>query len=352
MKGTMRAAIVEKPGIIVIKNVPIPEINEDEVLIKVKVTGICGTDWSIYTGKYSAESLPLIPGHEFSGIITEVGRNAKGLKAGDRVTADINLSCGICFYCRRGNKLLCKDFTQIGIHTNGSFAEYVKVPWEQVHKLPENLSFEAGAFIEPVSCVVHSAKALNVELGSSVAVIGCGLGILHGALSKLRGAAPIIVIGDNESRLKIAQDMCADFVININKVKDVISEVKKLTEGRGADYVIEAVGTVKTYEQAFEMLRPGGTIAGFGITGFDDTMKVRPFDIVLNEKKLVSSCAGVGNDWNDAIRLLQYQRIKPEKMFSMEVPLEELEPALKQLREDPELIKVFVSPEINKRIIF
>jgi threonine dehydrogenase-like Zn-dependent dehydrogenase len=171
-------------------------------------------------------------------------------------------------------------------------------------------------------------------------------------LAKIRGAAPVIVIGDNESRLKIAQDMGADFIINVNKVKDIIGEVKKLTEGRGADYVIEAVGTVKTYEQAFEMLRPGGTVAGFGITGFDDTMKVRPFDMVLNEKKMVSSCAGVGNDWNDSIKLLQHQRIKPEKMFSMEVPLEELESALKQLREDPKLIKVFVSPEISKRIIF
>jgi len=348
----MKAAIIEKPGVLTIKNVPIPEINDDEVLIKVKVTGICGTDWSIFTGKYSADKLPLIAGHEFSGVIEKIGKNSKNLKIGDKVTADINMSCGFCFYCRRGNKLMCDNFTQIGIHTNGSYAEYVKVPWENVLKIPDNLSFEEGAFIEPVSCVVHSAKALKVEIGSSVAVIGCGLGILHGAIAKLRGAAPIIVIGDNEYRLNIAKEMGADFVININEVKDVIAEVRKLTEGRGPDYVIEAVGSAGTYEKAFEMVRPGGTIAAFGIAGENEIMKIKPVDLVLKEKKVVSSCAGVGNDWNDAMRLLEYGRIKPKRMFSMEVPLEELQSALEELRTNNKLIKVFVSSEINKRIIF
>jgi len=352
MSVMMKAAVIEKPGVLTIKNIQVPEISDDEVLIKVKVTGICGTDWSIFTGKYSADKLPMVAGHEFSGVIVKTGKNAQNLQADDRVTADINMSCGICFYCRRGSKLMCKDFTQLGIHTNGSYAEYVKVPWEQVHKLPENLSFEEGAFVEPVSCVVHSAKAMQADLGSSVAVIGCGLGILHGALAKLRGAAPVIVIGDNEMRLNVAKEMGADYIINTNEVKDIVSEVRKLTEGRGADYVVEAVGSVATYEKAFEMVRPGGTVAAFGITGGDETIKIRPFDLVLGEKKVVSSCAGVGNDWNESIKLLEYGRIKPKKMFSMEVPLEELQAALEQLRTDSKLIKVFVSPEISKRVIF
>lgn len=352
MVDMMKAAVVEKLRVLKIKNIPIPKINDDEVLIKVKVTGICGTDWSIFTGKYSFDKLPLVPGHEFSGVIVKVGKNVQNLKIDDRVTADINMSCGTCFYCRRGQKLLCKNFTQLGIHTNGTFAEYVKVPWELVHKLPESLTFEEGAFIEPTSCVVHSAKAMQAEIGSTVAVIGCGLGILHGALAKLRGAAPVIVIGDNEKRLNIAKEMGADYIINTNATKDVIAEVKKLTEDRGADYVVEAVGSVATYEQAFEMVRPGGTVAAFGITGDNDVIRVKPADLVLHEKKVVSSCAGVGNDWNDAIKLLEYKRINPKKMFSMVVPLEELQAALEQLRTDNTLIKVFVSSEINERIIF
>jgi threonine dehydrogenase-like Zn-dependent dehydrogenase len=349
MARTMKAAVVEKPGTLVVKQVPVPTISDDEVLIQIKYTGICGTDWSIFTGKYSADKLPLVPGHEFSGVMAQVGRNARNLKEGDRVTADINMSCGVCFYCRKGQKLMCRQFTQLGIHTNGTYAEFVKAPWRQVHRLPDNLSFLHGAFIEPVSCVIHSAQAMRVELASSVAVIGCGLGILHGVLARYRGAAPVIVLGDNAKRLAVAKQMGADYVLNVREINDPIEEVRKLTEGRGADYVIEAVGTPTTYEQAFEMVRPGGTVAAFGITGVDDILRVRSFDLVLGEKKVTGSCAGVGNDWTDAMVLLAHGRIKPEPMFSMIVPLEELKDALEQLRSDPSLIKVFVSPEVSKR---
>ena len=114
MGKTMKAAVVEKPNVISIKQVAVPEITDNEVLIKVKYTGICGTDWSIYTGKYSADKLPLIAGHEFSGVIAQVWKAARGLKEGDRVTADINMSCGTCYYCRRGQKLMCRRRTTSG----------------------------------------------------------------------------------------------------------------------------------------------------------------------------------------------------------------------------------------------
>lgn len=349
MDTKMKAAVFEKPGTIVVKEVPIPAIGDDEVLIKVKNTGICGTDWSIYTGKYSADKLPLIAGHEFSGTIARVGKNAKGLEEGYRVTADINMSCGTCFYCRRGQKLMCKEFTQLGIHTDGSYAEYVKAPWEQVHRLPDTLSFLQGAFIEPVSCVVHSAKAMNVEIGSSVAVIGATLGILHGAIAHYHGAAPVIVIGRSPKRLKIAKQLGADVVLSSLETSDVVAEVRALTEGRGADYVVEAVGTAETYEMAFDMVRPGGTVAAFGITAADEVMQLKPAEVVLGEKKMIASCAGVGNDWNDAITLLAHGRINPDPMFSLVVPLEEVESVLKELREDRNIVKVFVSPEATKR---
>ncbi len=351
MADTMKAAVFEAKGVINIKQVPIPEINDNEVLIKVKYTGICGTDWSIYNGWYSADKLPLIAGHEFSGDIVKVGKNAKGLKAGDRVTADINMSCGTCFYCRQGQKLMCKEFTQLGIHTDGSFAEYVKAPWDQVHILPENMSYLAGAFIEPVSCCIHEAKAMNAGIGSSVAIIGCGLGVLHARMAILRSCAPVIVIGDNAKRLQIAKEMGVDYTINIHECKDVVAEVKKLTGGRGADFVMEAVGKPFTYEQAFEMVRPGGTIASFGIAGENDTITVRPYDFVLGEKKVTGSCAGVGNDWNDSIALISHGRIKPEPLFSMIVPLEDVEWALHELRKDPDLFKIFVSAEATERKI-
>ena len=345
----MRAAVMEKPHRLVIKDVPVPQIGDDEVLIKVKYTGICGTDWSIYTGKYSADRLPMIPGHEFSGVISQVGRNARNLQEGDHVTADINVSCGSCFYCKKGNPLMCPEFTQLGIHTDGTYAEYVKAPWHLVHRLPKKLDFLKGAFVEPTSCVIHSAKAMQVTIGSSVAILGAGLGCLHGALARLRGAAPVIVVGRNKNKLKIAGKLGADHTISVDEVKDPVAAVKELTEGRGADYVVEAVGTPGTYEQAFRMVRPGGTVAAFGITGEKDAITVYPFDLVLGEKTVVSSCAGVGNDWPDAIALLEYDRVDPSPLFSVVVPLEELESALKELRENKELTKVFVSPELDRR---
>ena len=129
MARMMRAQVIEAPGKMVLKQVPVPEISPDEVLIKVSMCGICGTDWKIYKGEYASEFLPMISGHEFWGVIEEVGSNARGLKKGDRVAVDICLPCGTCYYCRRGDALLCETFTQLGIHTDGAFAEYVKAPW-------------------------------------------------------------------------------------------------------------------------------------------------------------------------------------------------------------------------------
>jgi len=349
MANTMKAAVFEKIGVITVKEVPVPQINDDEVLIKVKNTGICGTDWSIYNGWYSADKLPMIAGHEFSGVIAEIGKNGNGFKEGDRVTADINMSCGTCFYCLHGQKLLCDKFTQLGIHTDGTFAEYVKAPVELLHKLPDNLSFEEGAFIEPVSCVIHAAKAMDACLGSSVAIIGDGLGVLHARMAVLRACAPVIIVGNNRKRLQIAKDMGADYTINVDDIADPVAEVMRLTNDRGADYAIEAVGTVKTYEQAFAMLRRGGKLSAFGITGEQDEMRIRPFEFVLGEKKVTGSCAGVGSDWPDAMTLISAGRINPKPLFSLKVPLEDLEWSLHELRKDPSLFKIFVSPEVSTR---
>ena len=245
--------------------------------------------------------------------------------------------------------MLCNDFTQLGIHTDGTFAEYVKAPAKLVHHLPDNLSFEEGAFIEPLSCCIHAAKAMNARVGGSVAIVGCGLGVLHARMAVLRACAPVIIIGDNKKRLRIAREMGADYTIDINEVADPVAEVKKLTDGRGVDYAIEAVGNTKTYEQAFAMLRKGGVLSAFGITGEQDIMRVRPFEFVLGEKKVTGSCAGIGDDWPDAITLLAAGRINPKPLFSMKVPLEDLEWALNELRRDPNLFKIFVSPDATKR---
>ncbi len=348
----MKAQVIEKPGKMTYKEVPVPVINDNEVLIKVKMCGICGTDSKIYKGEYASEFLPMISGHEFWGVIEEVGKNTQGLKPGDRVSVDICLPCGTCYFCRRGDGLLCKTFTQLGIHTDGAFAEYVKAPWQNCYPIPDEVDEYSAAFVEPLTAVIQAAKRMDVKISSSVVIIGDGLGILHGAMAKLRGAAPVIVIGSRPARMAMAKEMGADFTINIHEVADPVAEVKRLTGGIGADYVLESVGTTKTYEQAFEMLRRGGKIEAFGICPPGENARLSPFEFVLGEKKVSGSCAGIGNDWGDVLTLLKYKRIDPRAMFSMVIPLEELEQALHELAENKSLIKVFVSPEIKERIIF
>lgn len=352
MARMMKAQVVESPNNMVFKEVPVPEINDDEVLIKVKYCGICGSDWSIYTGKYAADQLPLITGHEIFGVIDEVGKNAKGIKKGDRVAVDICLTCGTCYCCRRGDGLLCESFTQLGIHTDGGFAEYVKAPWKNIYHIPDSMDDYTATFVEPLTATLQASKKMDAKIASSCVVIGCGLGVVHALLAKLRGCAPVILVGDSELRLNMAKEMGIDYTINIKEVDDPIAEVKKITSGVGADYAIEAVGHHSTYEQAFAMLRRGGKLEAFGVCATDDMMQLAPYDFVLGEKKVSGSCAGIGNDWGDAIRLLEYKRIDPKPMISMVVPLEELEDALKELRTNPNLFKVLVSPEIKERVVF
>ncbi|MDR0519853.1 MAG: alcohol dehydrogenase catalytic domain-containing protein [Clostridiales Family XIII bacterium] len=357
MEGMMRAQVVTEPNRMELREIPIPRITDSEVLVKIKYCGICGSDYSIYTGKYVPERLPLVTGHEMFGTIAEVGAKARGLSVGDRVAIDITLPCGTCYFCRKGDGLLCESFEQIGIHTKempGGFAEYVKAPWKNIYKVPDSVSDLDAAFVEPLTTAIQASRRMCAELASSVVIIGAGLGIIHGALAKLRGLCPVIVIGSNEKRLEMARRMCADYTIDYSKTPDVVSEVFRLTGGIGADYVIEAVGTTETYEQAFRMLRRGGRLESFGICAEGDTMSLNPFQFVLNEKKVSGSCAGIGNDWGDAIRLLEYGRVDPSPMISMIVPLEELEQALHELHSpstSKELVKVLVSPEAKERIV-
>jgi threonine dehydrogenase-like Zn-dependent dehydrogenase len=350
----MRAMVLEKPYSMALKEVPVPQVQQGEVLIKIKYCGICGSDWGAYTGKYAEEAalLPLVIGHEFFGVIEEKGPGVPdSIAVGDRVATDICLPCGTCYNCRHGEPLLCSSFRQIGIHTaetSGGYSEYVKAPWQNIFKVPDAVTDYQASFIEPITACLNASEKMDLKIGSSFVVIGAGLGIIHATLAKLRGAAPIIVVDSNADRLAMAKKLIADYTINAAE-QDVAEEVKRLTGGVGADYVLEAVGSSKTYELAFKCLRRGGKLEAFGICGDDDYASLRPMEFVLQEKKISGSCAGIGNNWQQAITLLQYGRLDPTPLVSMVVPLEETEIALKELRENKKLVKVLVSPEIKER---
>ena len=173
---------------------------------------------------------------------------------------------------------------------------------------------------------------------------------MHAQLAKLRGAAPVIVVDANADRLKMAKEVVADYTINVRET-DPVEEVMRLTNGVGADFVLEAVGSSKTYEQAFKMVRKGGKVEAFGICAEDDYASLPPVEFVTSEKKISGSCAGIGYDWGDALTLLKYDRVDPMPLISMIVPLEELEETLHEIKKNPKLIKVLVSPEAKERTV-
>ncbi|WP_180954528.1 zinc-dependent alcohol dehydrogenase family protein [Bacillus sp. V5-8f] len=338
-KKEMKAAVTHAAKDLRIENVPVPEIKENEVLIQVKACGICGTDPHIYNGHFPAP-MPLIQGHEFAGEVVMVGSAVTSVAVGDRVTADINISCGNCYYCRTGQKLFCENITQLGVHINGAFAEYVKAPENNIYKLPEGMTWEEGAYIEPLACVIRGQERANVKMGDTVAIIGAGpMGLAHAIMAKLNGASRVILSEMNKTRLQKAKDLGVDFVIDASE-KDPVQEVLNLTEGRGADVVFEVVGAMPTYKQAFEMVRRGGTLVAYGAAPADHTLEIKPFEIYSKELTIVGSYAGTYGTWVKAIQLISSKRFNPSDIISKTITLDQLEDGILEADKNKGTIKI------------
>ena len=258
-------------GYLEIKDVPIPEINYDEVLIKVYYSGICGTDIHILTDEFTYYP-PVILGHEFSGEIIQVGKEVTLWKAGDRVVAECqSLVCGKCKYCRIGHPEACSSKRSPGWGINGSFAEYIKMPSWLLHKIPDNVSHKEAALTEPSaisSQALFSRCQLNV--GDFVVVLGSGpIGIIIAKMAIIGGASKVLITGidqDEQYRFELAKKIGIEYTVNVNKVnlKEIINE---LTNGLGADLVVEATGVESAINQAFEIVRKLGKITVVGIPG-------------------------------------------------------------------------------------
>lgn len=340
--STMRAAVLVEPGRFEVKQVPTPVCGPNDVLVKVKRAGVCGTDIHIFRGHFAAESIPLIPGHEFSGVVAAVGAHATKTTVGTPVVADINVGCGQCFYCRKNEVLLCADIKQIGIHRDGAFAEYVLVPERLVIPIPADMPFDIAALTEPLSCCVRSFTRNNVRAGQSVVIIGAGpIGNLHVQMARLVGAAPIIAIDLNETRLAAAKAVGADVTISDPaKVHDI---VRQYTDGRGADVVIESVGNPRLYEQAFELVRPGGQISAFGVASAEGRAAFAPLQVVMKEIGMKGTVASSGDDFHNALTLLKYGRIKTQPFTSVVRSLDETQKAIEDFIGDPNILKVQIA---------
>ena len=269
---------------------PMPEVGPHDVLIQVEACGVCGTDVHIYEGDKGAAEVtpPTILGHEFSGVIREVGSEVKKYKAGDRVCIDPNCYCGACDPCRNGVAHFCENMMGYGTTVNGGFAEYCAVDERQVYLLGENTTFEQGAMAEPVACCLHGIDMCEIQPGQQVVIIGGGMiGLLMLQLAKLAGAAKVALLEPVENKREVGRKLGADVCIDPG-----MEDVKERLAENGMDWVnvvIECVGRPSNIEQAIEIAGNKAVVMMFGLTKPDEEIAVKPFQVFQKELVLKAS---------------------------------------------------------------
>lgn len=267
-----------------------PSIGPKDVLIRIKACGVCGTDVHIYEGDKGAAEVtpPTILGHEFSGIVEEVGAEVSAYQAGDRVCVDPNCYCGACEPCRNGKAHYCEHMIGYGTTVDGAFAEFCAVNERQVYKLGEHTSFEQGAMTEPVACCLHGIDMCEIQPGSQVVVIGGGMiGLLMLQLAKLEGAARVALLEPVEEKREVAKKLGADVCIDPLH-EDAKAELRKAGI-TWVNTVIECVGRPSTIEQAIDIAGNKAVVMMFGLTKPDETISVKPFEIFQKELELKAS---------------------------------------------------------------
>ena len=321
-----------------------PKVGPKDVLIQVKACGVCGTDVHIYEGDKGAAEVtpPTILGHEFSGVIAEVGSEVTNYKAGDRVCIDPNCYCGACEPCRNGVVHYCEHMIGYGTTVNGGFAEYCAVNERQVCKLGDNTSFEQGAMTEPVACCLHGMDMCEIRPGHQVVVIGGGMiGLLMLQLSSLAGAAKVALLEPVESKREVGKKLGADICID-----PIHEDVKARLKEEGMTWVntvIECVGRPSTIEQAIDIAGNKAVVMMFGLTKPDETISVKPFEIFRKELVLKASYINPYTQ-KRALDLIDSGRLDVSSMVYEVADLDELADILS----NPELRakgKYIISPE-------
>ena len=333
-------------GLIEIREVPEPKIKDDEVLIEVKAVSVCGSDLHIYHDAHPYWP-PVILGHEFSGVIIDVGKDVKGWKAGDRIVSETRTgSCGTCYMCQSGYPQVCEQKRPYGIGVNGAYTKYVAGTARLLHRLPDNVSFEAGAVIEPTAiCVTSILERSQLRAGEKVLITGPGpIGLISLAIAKAAGAGFVGITGmssDEGLRFKKARELGADFMIIVDK-ENPVQRVLEMTNGLGVDILIETSGSGKAISQAFEMVRRMGRVCAIGISGKEEV--AIPYDRGIFKALRYDFCfSSSWTAWETTIGLISKGVLPIEKIITHKLPLEKWEEAF-HLLESLQAAKVILIP--------
>ncbi|MEK6398326.1 MAG: galactitol-1-phosphate 5-dehydrogenase [Terriglobus sp.] len=343
----MKALLLEEYSRLEVKDVPVPEVGPDEVLIRVGACGICGSDVHGYDGSSGRRIPPIVMGHEAAGVIEKVGSDVADWKAGDRVTFDSTVYCGTCDYCLRGEVNLCNNRQVVGVsctefRRHGAFAEYVSVPARILYRLPEDFPMEEAAMLEAVSIALHGVNVTKMKGGESALVIGAGMiGLLTAQAARAKGCKFVMIADVDAARLKMAEEVGIPDTLHMSG-KELIDEVLKRTGGECVDVVLEAVGRGETVVASIECVRRGGTVTLIGNIQPEVPLPLQR--VVTREVRLQGSCASAG-EYPEAIRLMANGAIRVKPLISAVSSLEDAASYFARLHaREAGLLKVVVAP--------
>lgn len=340
---TMRALWYNKPREFEIRQVAIPQVGDDDVLLKVTYCGVCGTDAHIHDGEFISK-FPLIPGHEAVGSVVKFGKNVQGFEIGDRCVADVGVTCDNCFYCRRGQSLLCENFNARGVTQDGGFAEYIVYPQRKLYKI-HNLTDEEATLMEPAACAIHGLDKLNPPVGVEVLLFGAGpTGLILAQLLKLNGASRVVIAANKGIKMNIAKDLEAgDEYIELDR-QNPSPQWEKLRADNpyGFDIVVEATGVEKLANDAINYVRRGGTLMIYGV--YEDKALVHwpPSKIFGDEIKIIGSFSQT-YCFPRAVAYLDSGKVKVKGMVTDVYKLEEYQQALDKMNSRG-AVKIAIKP--------
>lgn len=343
----MKALLLKEYMKLEVTEVPEPELGPEDLLVRVRACGICGSDIHGIDGSTGRRIPPLVMGHEAAGVVAKVGSAVTAWKINDRITFDSMISCGKCPFCRSGHMNLCDNRMVLGVscgdyRRHGAFAEYVAVPQHICYMLPDELPFEHAALIEAVSVAVHAVEVTPVRLGDTAVVVGAGMiGVLTVQAAKNAGCTTVYAVDLDDAKLEMAVKLGAAEGFN-PKHCDPVAEILKRTNGKGADIVLEAVGATDPIKTAIACVRKGGTVTLIG--NITPKIELNLQSVVTREIRLQGTC-GSNGEYPACIDLLVKGLIKVDSIISERVSLEDAPRAFERLyNHEPNLMKVIVNP--------
>lgn len=342
----MRAVFYYGPKDLRLETVPVPEIKADEMLVKVRSATTCGTDVKTYLRGHPKYPPPFMFGHEFAGDVIQVGSLVENFAPGMRVTASCFGPCGSCYNCKRHLENLCENMS----YNFACYAEYVRLTWPFVRSntlvVPENMDYAQAAMLEPLASAVHGQKLVQIQPGETVAILGAGsIGLMHLQLARARGASRVIVVDKNPQRLEFALDYGASEVLNPDE-GDTRSGVLDLTQGKGAEVVIESAGAKVTWELAPHLCRMGGRVLWFGGLPGGAEIVMDAANVHYRQISLFNTHGNSPSDFWEACRMVESGLVQTNHLISGEMPLADVEKALETMIQGKAL-KISINPDLG-----